>query len=143
MSMQNPYDQKQKYKFTYKVKGIQPLGDHIIASGLAFGQRTLQSGIVLLGDDGKTDGIRPRWCKVYKIGPEQKDVKVGQWILVEHGRWTRNMYLEIDGEEIALNRIDPTAVMMVSDDEPNNIDAISTAVYGEQKQRIDWSQEGL
>ena len=141
--IKNPYDQKQKYKFTIKVKDIQPLHDHVIASDLTFGQRTLQSGIILMNDDGKTDGIRPRWCKVYKVGPEQTDVKVGQWILVEHGRWARNMYLEIDGEEITLNKIDPKAIMMVSDEEPSNMDTISQAVYGEQKQRVDWSQEGL
>lgn len=142
MATENPFSQKQKFKFTFKASNITPLRDHVLASKLSFAQRTLQSGIVLMGDDGKTDGIRPRWCKVYKVGPEQTEVKAGQWILVEHGRWSRTMYLELDGEEINLNRIDPAAIMMVSDEEPENFDTISQAVYGEQKERIDWSQEG-
>ena len=141
--IKQPFDQKQRYKFAVKVKDIHPLRDYVFATNLSFEHRVLQSGIVLMGDDGKTDGIRPRWCKVYKVGPEQQDVKAGQWILVEHGRWSRSSHLEIDGEKVVLHRIDPQAIMMVSDEEPNGVDTISQAVYGEQKQRVDWSQEGL
>jgi hypothetical protein len=118
------------------------LRDHIIANEMTFGGRQLNSGVILLADDGKTDGIRPRWCQVYAVGPEQKDVKVGQWILVEHGRWTRGVHVEIEDEELTLRRIDGSAMMMVSDEYPDNIETISQAVDGEKKERIDWSQEG-
>tara|TARA_R110000796_G_scaffold60233_7_gene139177 strand:- start:10427 stop:10855 length:429 start_codon:yes stop_codon:yes gene_type:complete len=138
---QNPFAQKQKFKFTNKIKGLTPLHDHIIVNEMTFSGRTLNSGIVLLGDDGKTDGIRPRWCQVYAVGPEQQDVKIGQWVLVEHGRWTRGVHVEMEGEELTLRRIDGDAMMMVSDDEPTNMDTVSQAVYGEKKERIDWSQE--
>jgi co-chaperonin GroES (HSP10) len=96
MAIENPFDQKLKFKFTNKIQKLVPLHDHVIVTDMNFGQRTLSSGIIMLGDDTKTDGIRPRWAKVYAVGPDQKDVVVGQWILVEHGRWTRGIEVEID-----------------------------------------------
>ena len=100
-----------------------------------FGGRKLASGILLLGDDGKTDGIRPRWARVYAVGPEQRDVVPGQWILVEHGRWSRGIEVEIDGETFTLRRVDPECIMFVSDEQPENIDTISTALHAERKER--------
>jgi hypothetical protein len=102
---------------------------------MSFEGRQLSSGIVLLGDDGKTDGIRPRWARVYAIGPEQQDVGVGQWVLVEHGRWSRGVKVIKDGKEIILRRADPEAIIFVSDTEPDNIDTISTAVHAERRTR--------
>ena len=141
MAVENPFDQKIKFKFTNKVNGIKPLRNHILARDMDFSSRTLSSGVILLEDDGKTDGIRPRWCQVYAVGPDQTDVKLGQWILVEHGRWTRSIHVEIAGEELTLRRIDGDAVMMVSDEYPDNIETISQAVDGERRSRTDWSQE--
>ena len=123
------------YKFLNKIQSIKPLHDHVIVTEMNFKDRTLSSGIVLLGDDAKTAGIRPRWAQVYAVGPDQKDVAVGQWILVEHGRWTRGSEVEIDGEEMTIRRIDATAILMVSDESPNHDDNVSTAVQAETKTR--------
>ncbi len=135
MALQNPFEQKIGYKFVNKVKKLIPLHDHVLATDMNFGQRTLSSGIILMGDDGKTDGIRPRWCKVYATGPDQSDVQVGQWILVEHGRWSRGIEVEINGEQFTIRRIDSGAIMLVSDQEPETDDNISTAVHAERKTR--------
>lgn len=134
MAMENPFDQKIGYKFRNKIKGLRPLYDHVLVRDMNFGGRTLSSGIIMLGDDGKTDGVRPRWCKVYAVGPDQKDVAPGQWVLVEHGRWTRGVEVEIEGEEFTLRRVDGAAMMMVSDHEPAD-DVVSTAVHAERKSR--------
>lgn len=122
------YQASNKYKATNVVKGVTALHDHIIITDMSFDGRKLSSGILLLGDDGKTDGIRPRWGKVYAVGPDQQDVKVGQWVLLEHGRWTRGFNVEIDGEQMIMRRADTNAVIFVSDTEPNDIDTMSTAV---------------
>lgn len=134
MAMENPFDQKIGYKFRNKIKGIRPLYDHVLVRDMNFSGRTLSSGIIMLGDDGKTDGIRPRWCKVYAVGPDQKEVTPGQWVLVEHGRWTRGVEVEIEGEEFTLRRVDGSAMMMVSDEEPAD-EIVSTAVHAERKSR--------
>lgn len=141
MAIENPFDQKIGYKFRNYIKSLRPLGNHVIVKDMDFSGRTLSSGIMLLGDDGKTDGIRPRWARVYAIGPEQKDVQVGQWVLIEHGRWTRGVEIDIDGTELTLRRADPECIMMVSDEEPAGIDGMSTAVYGERKERTNWAEE--
>lgn len=135
MAVNNPFSEKLKYRFTNQVKGVKPINDHVLVTEMSFGMRTLSSGIVMLGDDGKTDGIRPRWAQVHSVGPDQTTVKVGDWILVEHGRWTRGMDLEIDGERITLRRVDPDAIMLVSDEPPEHDDIISTAVHAEHKTR--------
>jgi co-chaperonin GroES (HSP10) len=136
MAVTNPFDQKRGYQFGIEIAGdIKPLHDSVIVTDMDFNDRKLASGILLLGDDGKTDGIRPRWSKVYAIGPEQQDVKLGQWILVEHGRWSRGLKIVKNEEEFVIRRIDPEAIMFVSDQEPENIDTISTAVHAERKRR--------
>jgi hypothetical protein len=136
MAVTNPFDQKRGYQFGVEIDGeIRPLKNSIIVTEMSFEGRQLSSGILLLGDDGKTDGIRPRWARVYAIGPEQQDVQVGQWVLVEHGRWSRGLKIVKDGEEITIRRADPEAVIFVSDFEPDNIDTISTAVHAERKTR--------
>jgi hypothetical protein len=100
-----------------------------------FGGRKLSSGIYLLNDDGKTEGIRPRWARVYAVGPEQTDVKVGQWVYIEHGRWSRGLEVEIAGEEFTLRKADPKCIIFVSDEEPDIDDTFSTAVQAERKSR--------
>lgn len=135
MAIENPFDQKTKFKFVNKIRGLIPLKDHVLVTDMNFGQRTLSSGIIMLGDDAKTDGIRPRWAKVYAVGPDQKDVVPGQWILIEHGRWTRGILVEIDNIEFTIRRVDPSNILLVSNEEPSADDVISTAVHAERKER--------
>jgi len=135
MKLNNPFDTSIKYQFINKIKGILPIKNHVIVSEMNFGERKLSSGLVLLGDDAKSSGIRPRWAKVYAVGPDQQDVGVGQWILVEHGRWTRGIKVEIDDEIFTVRRVDADAIMAVSDEEPNSDDIISSALQVDQKQR--------
>jgi hypothetical protein len=136
MAVSNPFDQKRGYQFGIEIDGeIKPLRNSIIVTDMTFEGRQLSSGIVLLGDDGKTDGIRPRWARVYAIGPEQSDVRVGQWVLIEHGRWSRGLKILKEDHEFTIRRADPEAIIFVADERPDNIDTLSTAVYAERKTR--------
>ena len=47
--------------------------------------------------------------------------EVGDYILIEHGRWTRKMDIDVDGEEITLHRVDIDAILAVSDEKPNEL----------------------
>lgn len=103
------------------VKGkLRAIRDHVIVHEMKFDQKISKGGILLLDDDGKDQGIRPRWGKVYAIGPEQKEVEVGQWILVAHGRWTRGVELQESEEEESktLRRVDVNDILAVSDEAP-------------------------
>jgi co-chaperonin GroES (HSP10) len=109
------------------MKTLKPIKDYVLVSDMNFGERTLSSGLVLVSDDKKSVGIRPRWGKVYAVGPEQKDVIPGQWILVEHGRWTRGVKFELEPEHtITIRRIDANAILLVSDSQPEADDIISS-----------------
>lgn len=105
-----------------ETKSINPILDHILVTAINFGEQVTQSGIVLRSDNGKSEGVKPRWGRVYAIGPEQKDVNVGDWILIEHGRWTRGFELIVgdDSEKVELFRIDPNGILLVSDEKPND-----------------------
>lgn len=106
---------------------FQPLRDWVIVTEMNFEGRTLSSGIMLLSDNGKNEGIRARWGQVYAIGPEQADVKVGDWICVAHGRWTRGLDVEDESGKKTLRRIDPKDILLISDHLPSD-DTISDAV---------------
>lgn len=136
MPVEEPlFQASNKYRATNQVDGVRALHDHVIVRDMNFGARKLASGIFLLNDDGKTEGIRPRWARVYAVGPDQKDVAVGQWVFIEHGRWSRGMEVEINGEEFTLRKADPKCIIFVSDEEPEEDDTISTAVMAERKSR--------
>lgn len=69
-----------------------PLKGKIVATAVDKGERLTEGGIIVLDDDGKDHGIRPRWFKVTQLHPaETEDIKVGDFVLVEHGRWTRKI----------------------------------------------------
>jgi hypothetical protein len=135
MAEEKLFQASNKAKFINQIKSLSVIKDHILVTEMAFKERKLSSGIVLLNDDGKTSGIRPRWAKVYAVGPEQKEIATGQWIFVEHGRWSRGIEVEVDGESLTLRRVDPKSIIFVSDQEPNEDDTISDSVYAEAKTR--------
>ena len=105
-----------------KLKGIvQPLRDKIFVCDMNFDMEVSLGGIHLLSDNGKSTGIHPRWARVWGVGPEQKDVAVNEWILIEHGRWTRTVeYENEDGSITELRIVDNAAVMMSADEKPSD-----------------------
>ena len=111
---------------------IHPLNDSVIVTDMTFDERFTTSGIVLLNDNGKSTGIRPRWGQVYAVGPEQQDVRVGQWVCVAHGRWTRGIEVEDETGRKTLRRVDPNDLLIVSDEQPQD-ETFSAAIHVEAK----------
>jgi co-chaperonin GroES (HSP10) len=112
---------------------LRPIQAHILVRDMNFGEQKSAGGIVLKSDDGKSEGVRPRWCKIFAVGPQQQDVKAGEWILVEHGRWTRGLEVEEDdGTKFTIWRVDPTGILMSADEKPAGIEfgAWTTASHG-------------
>lgn len=101
---------------------IRALHNDVIICDMDFGEIRLSSGIILRSDDGKNHGIKPRWGKVYKVGPEQKDIKEGQWILIEHGRWSRKIKINDGESEKEIQKVDVNSILMISDERPNDGD---------------------
>ena len=97
---------------------IKPLKKRVLVSDMQFGATKSKGGIILLDDDGTEAGIHPRWAKVYAVGDQQDDVKVGQWLLIAHGRWSRAFKVKKDGVELEVRMIDENDILLVSDEEP-------------------------
>ena len=99
-----------------------PIRDHVIVEEMEFGEQISKGGIIIQSDDGKTMGVKPRWGKVYAVGEKNKDVKVGDWVLIEHGRWTRGMNVEDEtGKMRVLRRVDKDAIMISSHKKPGDV----------------------
>lgn len=99
---------------------IKVLRQKVLVTDLERGTRVV-GGIILPNDDGKSEGIRPRWAKVYGVGDDVTEIKVGQWILIAANRWTRMIRHREDenGEIIPLWSVEyPKSVMMVADEIP-------------------------
>ena len=89
---------------------------------------------ILPNDNGKSLGIRPRWGRVYAVGPEQQDVRVGEWVCVAHGRWTRGLDIEDGDVKRTVRKIDPKDILLSADDRPNDL-TFSDAIHIEKKER--------
>lgn len=105
------------------IKGTpRAVSDRVLVTDMHFGEQVTKGGIILGNDDGKTRGIYPRWAKVYSKGPLNKDqYDIGQWILIEHGRWTRSMKLETNEGEIEVRMVDADCVLAYSDEKPESV----------------------
>lgn len=103
-------------EFDHETTGeIEPIDNHIIVYNIETIGERIQRGIILLNEDTTDRGIRPRWAQVYKVGPNQSDVLPGEWILIEHGKWTRGIRLN-DGN--TYRKVDPDAILVVTEEEP-------------------------
>lgn len=105
------------------IKGnIRAIQDRVIVKNMYFGEQTTKGGIILGSDDGKTRGIYPRWGQVHSKGPLNKDpYEVGDWILVEHGRWTRGVNIDNDGDEFEMRMVDTENILAYSDEKPDEV----------------------
>jgi co-chaperonin GroES (HSP10) len=109
------------FAFAPKKIKVRALSKDILVVDMDMGDMTTTSGIVIQSDNGKAHGVKPRWAKVYKVGSEVDiDVKVGQWVLIEHGRWTRKINID-DGEGVKdFQKVEIKSIMAVTDERPND-----------------------
>lgn len=101
-----------------EVTSITPLHDGVIVSDMAFNERMSTGGIFIPSDDKLIQGVHPRWAKVYAIGPQQTDVKVGEWICIAHGRWTRGVEIKDETGIHTIRRVDNNDILFASEEKP-------------------------
>lgn len=100
------------------MSNIRVLGDKVMVTDMEFDARVTSSGIILPDDDMEQRGIRPRWCRVIAKGPKQESVDIGEWVYVEHGRWTRGVDIkDLDSDrEMTIRFVDPKDMIMKADE---------------------------
>jgi len=98
---------------------LRALNNKILCHFIERGMQKSRGGIIMMDDDAREEGIRPRWMQVYSVGPDVKEIKEGQWIMVEHGRWTHGMVMrKDDGTDLTIWSAEEESVLLVSDEEP-------------------------
>lgn len=101
---------------------LKPIRNRVIVSDMFFGEQTTKGGLIIKDDDGTTRGIYPRWACVYAKGPENTDeYDVGDWILIEHGRWTRSIKINDGTEEKELRMVETESVLAWSNVKPDGV----------------------
>jgi co-chaperonin GroES (HSP10) len=103
-----------------KLNDLKPIKDHVLVTDLYFGEQKTKGGLIIRDDNGTARGVYPRWARVYAKGPKNKDeYNVNDYILIEHGRWSRKIDCDINGQEITLHRVDTDCILAVSDEKPD------------------------
>ena len=115
------------------IKGkVRPIHADVLVCDMHMGEMKTAGGIIINSDDGKAHGVKPRWAKVYAKGPENKDpYNVGDWILIEHGRWTRKVELETEeGNKIEIQKVEVESILAWQDEAPADL-AYFSQEYGD------------
>jgi len=106
-------------KTRIRAESFRPLKNNVFVTHLDSGPSKTRAGILLPDDNMTERGIRQRWGKVWCIGPEVEDITVGDWVLVEHGRWTNEIEIELPDGVVRTWRIDwPAGALMACDVDP-------------------------
>jgi co-chaperonin GroES (HSP10) len=103
------------------IKGnVRPIHADVLVTDMHFGEMKTKSGLYIPSDDAKAHGVKPRWAKVYAKGPENNDpYKVGDWILIEHGRWTRKVEIEVDNKKIQIQKVELESILAWQEENPD------------------------
>lgn len=112
-----------------KINSLTPIKDTILVHGMEFKERLSRGGLIILDDDMKSSGIRPRWAQVYAVGPEVRDIKVGDYIMVAHGRWSRGIAIEDGDGEKTIRKVDPNDILLVSEEPVEDYTMSDKGIY--------------
>lgn len=97
---------------------VKAVGNRVLVSDMYFGEQKTKSGIIIQDDNGTTRGVYPRWGRVYRKGPHNEDpYSEGDWVLVEHGRWTRGITID-DGVEREIRMVEAESILGWADEKP-------------------------
>ena len=106
--------------FDVKNITVRAIRNDVLVSNMDMGEQTTAAGIVIQSDDGTAHGVKPRWAQVYKVGPKQETIKEGQWVLIEHGRWTRKIKID-DGTGVKeIQKVEVKSIIAIADKKPND-----------------------
>jgi len=111
---------------------LTPIHNRVLVTDMEFGEQKTAGGIIISSDDGQTRGIHPRWGRVIAKGHKNDDdYEIGDWILVEHGRWSRGITMQDDNDVKTVVRIvEAESVLGTSKKKPK--DVLSRRVDNEQ-----------
>jgi len=99
--------------------GFRPLKNNVFVTDLDRGPHQTAGGIFIPDDNMSERGVHARWGRVWCVGPDVKEIEAGEWVYVEHARWTNEIELELPTGVVRMWRVDwPNAVLLASDSDP-------------------------
>jgi co-chaperonin GroES (HSP10) len=111
-----------KSKYTTINGQLVPIKNRVLVTDMLFGDQRTRGGLIITDDDGTTRGIYPRWARVVLKGPENtEEYGTGDWILVEHGRWTRGINMELNDEVMEVRVVEAESILGFSDTRPDDV----------------------
>lgn len=101
------------------MKKLIPINDKVIGKSVDdYGIKTTAGGLIINEKDGATESIRPRWFEITHVGPNNKDVSTGDFVLVAHGRWSRAFTINVD-DDTKYFHLDSDEILIKSDEKPS------------------------
>lgn len=111
--------------------------DNVFCTHGEFNDVVLNSGIIVKSNHKSSEGIVPRWFRVFEIGPDVKSVKTGDWVLVKHGRWSDPFTVTDDRLEAdeKIWKVELESILAVSDSKPNDVNINADVVSAQRLRR--------
>lgn len=97
---------------------IIPLKESILICNLETTSEKVFHGIIIPDEDASTRGIKTRWAQIYAVGEDIDYLEKGDWVLINHGRWTRGVRLTNSEEDVVIRMVDTTDLLLVSNEPP-------------------------
>lgn len=102
-----------------KATAFRPLKENVFVTDLDSGPHETAGGIIIPDDNATVRGIHPRWGRVWAIGPDVQGIEVGEWVYIEHARWTLAIDLDLPDGVVRIWKIDwPEAVLLAAPVDP-------------------------
>lgn len=111
--------------------------DNVFCTHGEFDDTVLDSGIIVKSNHNTSEGIVPRWFRVFEIGPSVTSVDVGDWVLVKHGRWSDPFTVQDDRlqPDEKIWKVELESILAVSDSKPNDVNINADVVSAPKLRR--------
>ena len=102
--------------FDWATEGkVRPLPDNILVTDMEYGSTRTRAGLIIVSDDGRERGVRPRLATVYAVGDRVEDVRVGERVLISHGRWSRGVQVTNEGTSHVVRLVETESILLVAE----------------------------
>lgn len=118
---------------------VKAINNNILCTDADFGDYVSQSGIIVKSNMGKSQGITPRWFKIFDCGPDvHKDIssRVGWWVLVSYGRWTEGFEVEdnrFENGRAKVWKVEAESCLALAEHKTDALNYNSSAITAEKK----------
>lgn len=88
------------------------LPNSFYVDSLEIGEKKTKFGFIIPEEkmDARGEFVRPRWARVLFKADNVKNIEVGDWVLLSHGRWSSSIVMLKDGTQKKIWFISPKSI---------------------------------